>query len=117
MEEKELTIDEQRKALYKASDEVIKLVENLVELFKTNNKSKLNVKLSFEVDNGEGGTDTITTKFIEYNPNDFSPILVHWEPDFTVSRHNDPFAAAYMLSADELKQITTVVEKEMGIKA
>ena len=117
MEEKDLTIDEQRKALYRASDEVIKLVENLIELFKTNNKSKLNVKLSFEVDNGEGGTDTITTKFIEYDPNDFSPILVHWEPDFTVSGNDDPFAAAYMLTVDELKQITTVVEKEMSVEA
>ena len=87
-------ISEEARRLYHPSDDVVELtllIENLIE-----NEEKVAFPYGFKIDG-------LSVNFVEID--EFSHVLVHWHPNFSMSTQNDPYCAALILKPKDLRRI------------
>ena len=99
METKDL--NEQRRLLYKVGPFKLRLVDKLAEIIKAKGGNELKLKLKF---------GSLAAKYIEIDPMKIGGVLVHWEPDYTISTKSDPFCSAYMLDSIDIDELIKAAE-------
>jgi hypothetical protein len=97
----EKDLNEQRKAVYKVGSFKLHLVDRLAEVIKGKGCKELKLKLKL------GG---LTVKSLEIDPMELGCVLVHWEPDHTISTKSDPFCSAYMLDTVDIEELIKAAE-------
>lgn len=91
---------EAAKLLYRPQKGVEEVVDKMCDLFDKSSCNGVRFDSTFKL----GG---VSVKFVE-REHSHSAILVHWEPDFSISTTSDPFCSAYILTLDE---VTTLYNK------
>ena len=97
---KEQKLKELRVKLYKATPLKLDLVDELISAIKNCFHGVETNGIRFDSTFKVGG---LYLKSL--NLDEISGVLVHWEPDYKVSRQSDPYCSAYILTPRELRRI------------
>ena len=102
-------LNEKRKQLYKVSDNILSLVDRvkdtLVHLY---NGVEVN---GIRLDSNQLKIGDLNVAMIEVDPQDIGCILIHWQPNFNISTHSDPYCSIYMLEEKEIKDVWRYLKK------
>lgn len=102
-------LNEKRKQLYKVSDDILLLVsrvkETLIHLY-----SKVEIT-SIRLDSNQLKIGDLYVAMIEVDPQEIGSILIHWQPNFRISTHSDPYCSIYMLDEEEIKDVWRYLKK------
>lgn len=100
---------ETARLLYHPSKEVEGLVVSIVELLE---KHDVN---SVHIDDSSLKIDELSVRMIEIE-HSHSALLIHWEPNPTISTTSDPFCSAFILTYEELNTIHSKLSKVLATR-
>ena len=89
-------ISKDAQTLYHPSYEVAKLTKMIESALNIAKRGSLILPYGFKLDGN-------MVRHIELD--DFSVVLVHWEPNFSISRQKDPFCSALILNEKSLNKL------------
>ncbi len=95
---------ETARVLFEPSKEVEGLVVRIVELLEKHNVN------SVRFDDSSLKLNELTVRMIEVE-HSHCVLLVHWEPNPTISTTSDPFCSAFILTYEELNTIYSKLSK------
>lgn len=94
---------ETARVLYKPTPMAEALVLNIIDLFETKKINNLTFQRPYQI--GE-----CIVRLLEMEDS-FCGLLIHWEPNYKLSTHSDPFCSAFMLDETELMDLYTEIQK------
>ena len=100
---------ETARLLYHPSKGVEGLVVSIVELLEKHDVD------SVRIDYGSLKLDELSVRMIEIE-HSHSVLLIHWEPNPTISTTSDPFCSAFILTYEELNTIYSKLSKVLATR-
>lgn len=100
---------ETARLLYHPSKEVEGLVVRIVELLEKHNVNGV------RMDNSSLKVGDLTVRMIVIE-HSHSVLLIHWEPNPTISTTQDPFCSAFILTYEELNTIYSKLSKMIATR-
>lgn len=100
-----------RVQLYKATPLKLQLVDDLIEIIKTiPNRFDVEMNSITFTNKTIVLKDDLSVREIEIDPQVIGGVLIHWYPQFDVSKTSDPFCSAYILTPKEIRKINRTLQ-------